>query len=108
MNSAYVVSAAAMQAGLPLRSEWHGHTIPGDPQGRWLVVVNHIDDTDEASMVGAAGVTQLPSMLNPSPLPQAWVNALNAWGVGVTTADTIATAFDKLRAKWPKAAAVWR
>lgn len=108
MNSAYVVSAAAMQAGLPLRSEWHAHTIPSDPQGRSLVVVNHIDDTDEAAMLAAQGVTQLPSMLNPSPLPAAYVTVLNNWGIAVTAQDTIATAFDKLRAKWPKAAAVWR
>lgn len=108
MNSAYVVSAAAMAAGLPLRSEWHGHTIPGDPQGRWLVVVCHVDDADEAALTGLAGVTPLPSMLNPTPLPAAWVTALNGWGINVTTGDTIATAFDKLRAKWPKAAAVWR
>lgn len=97
-----------MQAGLPLRSEWHAHTIPSDPQGRWLVVVNHIDDADEGAMLAAQGITPLPSMLNPSPLPPAWVTALNAWGVGVTAQDTIATAFDKLRARWPKAAAVWR
>ncbi len=108
MNSAYVVAAAALQSGLALRSEWHGHAIPGDPQGRWLVVVAHIDDNDEQTMLATAGVTPLPSMLNPSPLPQAWVTVLNNWGIGVTTQDTIATAFDKLRVKWPAARAQWR
>lgn len=108
MNTAYLVPDAAIQAGLPVRGEWHGHTIPGDPQRRWLVLVNHVDDADEQALVATAGVTPLPALLASDPLPAAAVTLLGRFGVTLTAADTIGSALLKLRAVWPKAAAMWR
>lgn len=109
MNSAYILTGTAvlaLEAG-QLRSEWHGHSIPGDAQGRWLVVVNHVDDNDEAGLIGMPGVTPLPSVMSGSAIPGQLVAVLNGFGMGVTGADTTGSALDKIRGKWRKAAAQW-
>lgn len=110
MNSAYLLQGTAvlaLEAG-QVRGEWHGHSIPGDPQGRWLVLVNHPDDADELGLTGMPGVTALPPLLASDPLPAAAVTLLARFGVNVTAADTVGSALQKLRAVWPKAAAFWR
>lgn len=108
MNNLYLVPGAAVTAGFGLRGEWHGVAIPGDVQGRWIVLCAHPDDADESAMRAIPGVVAFPNITTQTPLSQAAVNLLSGFGVGITIADTVGSALDKLRAAWPKAAAFWR
>ena len=77
-------------------ARWGGHSIPGDPQGRWLMDVEHSEGSSELAMAQLPGVIALPHVYDPTPLGAAVAGVLAFANVLAT--DTMLQALAKLRA----------
>lgn len=101
----YLITKIALDALPKLRGTWHAMDLPGDPQGRWLMLVDHPDDVDEATMQ-VPGVTTLPDPLSLKPLGLSVAAVLTRLGANAT--DSTYDLLEKARAAgWPMAKLHW-
>lgn len=96
-------SAAMMlaSAGRPMaaafgNSRWGACAIPDDPQGRWLMDVDHAEDASEQAVPQLPGVVALPHVYSPDPVGDVIAGILTFAAVLAT--DTMLQTLTKLRA----------
>lgn len=77
-------------------SRWGAHEIPGDPQGRWLMDVDHAEDVSELAIAALPGVLVLPHVYDPSPVGDAVAGVLGF--AKVLPTDSMLQTLAKLRA----------
>jgi hypothetical protein len=107
MNSAYLLPKASLEA-LEIRGMWHASAIVGDPQDRWMLLVEHSDDESAATVAKAAGVVALPDVMSRTPVGLNVAGTLSRASPTIGATDTVADVIEKMRAAgWPMAKLRW-
>jgi len=102
MNSVYLVPKATLDT-LKIRGVWHATALVGDPQDRWLLLVEHSDDDSAAAVAKADGVIALPDVMSRTPVGLAIAGTLSRSNATVVATDTVADVLEKMRPAWPMA-----
>lgn len=107
MNSAYLLPKGTLDT-LVIRGTWHASALVGDPQDRWLLLVEHSDDEGIAEVLAGKNVIALPDVLSRAAIGLDVAGTLSRASGAIAPTDTVADVLVKMRAAgWPMAKLRW-